>query len=178
MISTNGVPEGKSQFPQRLDMGLHEVKIASITHGLSSKNQTPYVEITFENAAGFHKETFYMKEGPSMEISLERLKHLGTKLISEKEMDAISGNTVAEYAEALGRALVNKMIRIKLSGKEQYNAKTQKVYTEKHLGYYPFAEAIDASPKVLKFNANNSGDFKPLPKSATANVSPDDDLPF
>lgn len=189
MISTQNVQEGKSQFPQRLEPGVHKVQIVDILPGQSAQKGTPYIEFTFENAYGNHRETFYMKEGDSMKISLEKIKHLATKIVSEAELDAVSGNTVSEYAMNLAKILKGKEVRIKLSGKEQMNTKTYKVYVERSFGFYPFAESAsvpDAST-MLKYNPMNKSDFKPLKTVTDASDSPMDfasatstpeDLPF
>ncbi len=186
MISTKDVAEGKSQFPSRLEPGIHDVKIQSIIGGVSTLKKTPYVEITFENAYGNHRETFYFaKTGKSQEISLEKIKHLATKVISEDELNAISAADVNEYAAKLNVALVNKSVRIKLSGEEEINTKTQKTFVNRKFNFYPWAEstAVPLAQTKLKFNKDNVGDYKPLSKASAASAVPGadgdvSDLPF
>lgn len=184
MISTQNVQEGKSMFPQRLEPGIHEVKITGVTSGNSAKAGTPFIELMFESAGGNHRETFYMKEGDSMKISLEKIKHLATKVVTEAELDAISAKTVPDYATKLEALLKGKAVRIKLVGKEQINTKTGKMFVERSFGYYPFAEAMDAKHSALRFNMANASDYKPLPKAGSAVDALDldqggsDDLPF
>lgn len=190
MISTKSVQEGKSQFPQRLDPGIHMVQIVDITSGVSAAKKTPYIEFTFENAYGNHRETFYMKEGDSMKISLEKIKHLATKIVTEAELDAVAGNTVTDYAAGLAKLLKGTLVRIKLVGKEQYNAAKQKTYVERSFGFYPFAEnsSVPDAQTMLKYNPNNKSDYKPLASASGASTDPmgfdavttdvADDMPF
>lgn len=191
MISTKSVQEGVSKYPQRLDPGVHKVKIANITSGESARNKTPFIEFLFENAYGYHRETFYMKEGESMRISLEKIKHIATKIESEETVDKVTGKTVAEYAANLGTLLINKEVRIKLCGKEQMNTNTKKVFVERYFNFYPFAESVTTpdNATMLKYSATNKGDYKALASSTNAVSDPmdlstagmtaqDDDLPF
>lgn len=175
MISTKGVAEGKSQFPSRLEPGIHDVKVVSVIGGVSTLKKTPYVEITFENAYGNHRETFYFaKTGKSQEISLEKIKHLATKMITEDELNAISAADVNEYAAKLNVALVNKNVRIKLSGEEEWSTKNGKMFVKRQFNFYPWAEsaAVPFGQTKLKFNKNNLGDYKPLKSAAEASAEP------
>lgn len=191
MLSTDGVKGGSPQYPGRLDPGVHDVKIASVVAGVSTVKKTPYVEITFTDGVGQHRETFYFAQGQSTTISLEKIKHLGTKILDENAMNAIKAPDVQGYADALAAVLVGKNVRIKLSGKEQWNTKTNKSFVERFFNLYPWAESADVprAESKLKYDQNKLSDYKPLPKledasadglgmPAPTNTSIDTDLPF
>lgn len=174
-LDFESVKEAKSNYPTRLDPSIHDVEIAGIKDVKPEEpTRSPYMEWSFVNDNGEHKERFYMSEaaGP---ISLSKMKHLCMQMITEKELNKVSNTSDLE------RLLTGQKVRIKLSGEEISGEKSN--FIKAKFSWPPFAENIkvDKEKSTLKFNERT--DVKLLESVTEATTSSnstgsDDDLPF
>jgi hypothetical protein len=160
--------------------GVVDCKIESIEDGVMPwGDNIPSVEVTVESTTGAtHTEKFNMspiaKEGKRspQSWSIERLKSLGTKIVSEEEFNKCSSTS------DIATALVGKSVRIKFVGRE-YEANDGSIKSATDFGFRWFAESIDTNPSRLTYDPNNNWDFKRLPKSPEAKAEEaKGDLPF
>jgi hypothetical protein len=149
----------------------NHIIIGDVSQG-ASKSGTPFIEIEMYTKEGgkdsSKKFQFYTSE-KAMKMSLEKIKHIATKVVTEEELNA------ATDIESLKDLLRGKALRMKFSGQEYVN-KNGEVKENALIGLAPFAEAIEEGaehPPVadgdtkLKYDKDNEYDFKKLEVEAT-----------
>jgi hypothetical protein len=164
--------------------GVHEVTIAEVT-GDTPEGKSPYVMFKFVDKEGKAADIrFYLSTG-AVKRSLEKIVHLGTKLVTREQIDATDADTATEYGANLNKLLRGKKVRIKFSGEQVQGTNGKPNWFKAVIGLPAFAEEIEVSPSKLKFDENSKWDMKRLEATssteelATANTSgASDDLPF
>lgn len=178
-LTTKGVTED-SRF---IKYGIREVKIT----GIEAKEidvVVPSILMNFQeiNSNKTVNVSFSFSERAS-QFSLRKIKHIATKIVTEKDIDDINTNTVTEYAEALKKLILNKEVRIKFNGEEidgQKNGKRN--WFKSVIGFAPFAESISVSMEQTSLRFDELRDIKRLPVMTTDPISStpktESNLPF
>jgi hypothetical protein len=157
-INFNGVQEQSTK--PKMKPGIYEVEITGIVEG-KANNGTPTIEMGFVTTNGQyeHTEKFAAnpivsagKEKSALDITLTKLKHIATKVVTVDELAAV--NSVDDY----NKLLTGKQLRVKFIGEERfYNNNT---YVNARIGFAPFAEPLETQPTQLTYNPNDSYDYK------------------
>jgi hypothetical protein len=193
MYSTKGTEE-KVFESKYIAPGIHVVKIMEIK-GEEPDGFAPRLIFTFATA---DKKTadvnLYMSEAAQTR-SMEKLLHIATKVVTRDAVDAVGGNSLAEFGNNLNGLLAGKKLRMKFIGNEIAGKDGKQNWFKADLGLPTFAEACEAGAEhpalsdeesKLTFDENNKWDMKRLPVSDvepnTAPVGADmgesDDDPF
>lgn len=159
----------------------HNVIIKDVGQG-QTPNGTPFVSIEFftkEGGPETAKEFRFWMSERAKTISLQKLKHIATKVAKLDEVNAVK--SLDEWRDLLkGRAL-----RIQFNGEEYENANGE-IKEKATIGLVPFAEAIEDDaeyPAVsdedtkLAFDKENKYQMKRLPSKATEAPSSNSDTP-
>lgn len=188
MYTTAGTAE-KTFVSKYIEPGVHEVKIVAI-EGVDSETGASYVQISFEDSDEKTAQIrFYMSE-KAIARSLEKIKHLATKMVTEAKVDKIKADNLEDYGSKLDTLLGGKSCRVKFTGEEVDGNNGN--WWKAGIGLPTFAEAINKGAEhdpvseedsKLALNKSNKYDWKPLP---TADVeitdevasSGEDDAPF
>lgn len=160
-INFNNVEE-QSKKP-KIQPGIYEVEITGVVEG-KSNGGTPTIEMGFLTTNGQyeHVEKFPAnpvvsagKEKSALDITLSKLKHIATKVVTVEELSGVS--SIEDY----NKLLTGKKLRMKFTGEERpYNGN---IYVNARIGFAPFAESLDTNPSMLVYNPNNSYDYKKAP---------------
>jgi hypothetical protein len=157
----------------------HQVVIKNVSEG-KTPSGTPFIEVEMYSKEGgpetAKKFPFYTSPA-AIAKSMEKIKHIATKIVKEEALNK------ATSVEELRDLLKGGVLRMKFTGEEYKNANNE-IKEKALIGLAPFAEAIedgaehapiaDADTK-LKFDKNNTYDFKKLVESGSA--TPDADTP-
>lgn len=167
MYTTKGTEE-KEFKSKYIAPGVQKVKIVSIT-GMAPEGKSPYLELAFVNQEEMTANIrFYMSE-KAMPKSLEKIKHIGTKMVTNDDLDAIKADSIDSYGAALNGLLAGKTCRIKFTGEEVESEKG--IWTKAGIGLPTFAEAtkdgaqypaVDDEDTKLVYDENNKWDLKRL----------------
>lgn len=171
-FSTSGTSEKGSVY---LKPGISNATIGTI-EGVTPEMGSPYIEIGFYKEGGeienSTKVRFYMSD-KGRSRSLEKIKHVATKVVKAAEVDSIEADTLEDYGSKLQSLLMGKSLRMKFVGEEYVNA-SGAVKVKTTVGLPSFAEAITDGAEYpvvtetkLKYNENNSYDMKRLEKTPT-----------
>lgn len=138
-----------------------DVQIVSV-EGLAPEGGSPALEFTFKLVTSPDEATtkvrFFMSEKAEKK-SLEKIKHLATKVVTEEQLDAVGGDDIVSYGTALNKLLAGKTVKeMKFNGEEYKNASGE-VKSKAVIGLPKFASATVGE---LKYDASNSYDFKKL----------------
>lgn len=186
-FSSKGMSENLSRY---ITPGVHLVKIAKIESETSDTGVPKLIlsfvpsDATDEEGATKIRLAFSEK---AFKISMPKLIHLATKIVTREQFDAAESETVDQYAIKLSRILLNKPLWVNFSGREyEYNGE---VKTAADLGFPEFAETYtpgtastlvhDPAKHVRKLTtttAVNTATDVMLPPTVAKTV--DDDLPF
>lgn len=167
-IGTKGVEDKSTEFKGTfINPGITEAKVTNVT-ATEPEGKSPYLTVSFENREAQTADVkFYVSEA-AREKTMTKIKHLGTKVVDETTLDAVTGKTYTEYAKALTRAIAGKWMRVKFTG-EMIAGKIDPVTGEKKrdwakagIGLPAFAEKLTTTPTKLKFDPTNKYDLKPL----------------
>lgn len=168
-LNFKGVEEAVNKFPDRLDLGLHDVTISELDFKLEvEEGKNPYMTVTFKNEKGVMSEKFYLTEKALGRIQ-SLLKATVGKVL-DKEVSTV------EFKQIMEKSLVGKKVRILVTGEEAL--KDNEVVVYKKLPFAGFVEALSESK--LSFNPDRA--VKKLPRNtspvAANNTEQSDDLPF
>lgn len=151
--------------PSRIEAGVRDVVIVKVEEGtLPYGNNDPSVDITFQetDSKATHTEKFSMsteipedKEKSTQDRNLERIKHIGTKIVDETTFNTIKN------VNQLSALLVGKKVRIKFAARE-YQDKEGNLRVATQLPNFFFAESITVTPTKLKYDPTNKWDYKKL----------------
>jgi len=161
----------ESGDPLRIGPGVSEVTIIKVEEGtMPYGNNIPSLDVTFQDSTkATYTEKFSMdteipegKEESSEDRSLRRIKHIGTKIVTEDIFNGIKNTT------QLSAILVGQKVRIKFAAREYEKDGEIKVATQ--LPNFFFAESIATTPSKLKYDPSNKLDYrKVLGVSPSAN---------
>lgn len=175
MFTFNDVPEVTSNFKPTIEPGISEVIIL----GYDSKTEEnyPHVQLKFSNLEGT-REVFIKlgtnaeinpgKSVSSLTVSLKNLRHIASACLNDAEKEAITASSQELFLYKVLDAIKGKKLRMKFTGRQYYDkAGAIKVATE--IGYPNFAEniSIPREQTILRFDPNNSYDFKKVIEPAT-----------
>jgi len=139
MFGTKGIVEGGLYITP----GIHTVLIGEVTSG-STDNGKDYIEIVFykkgtqpDSGRGFR---FFMSSEGAIKASGRKITHIGTKLMTREELDAISGENLTTYAVNLNAAFNGKELRMVFDA-EEYMKNGEKRLAAKLNRLGDFAEA-------------------------------------
>lgn len=177
LFSTKGVSEeGKKGNGQQYIYGgvYNKVNIKSVK---ANSDKTPYIAIemfTDEGGADTSREfRFYFTE-KAAPVSMSKLKHIATKVVTEAEFEAIVANDVHDLARQLSDLIRGGKLRMKFTA-EQYENNNGEVKDRPLIGLPPFAEAIMPGAEYpvvaddkteLTYDKNNQYDYKKLAGAA------------
>jgi len=138
MFNFDNAEVSKSNFKETIKPGIHIVKIVSITNGLSTQKQSPYLEFTVEDSTGAElKQQYYIstvvnpgKQKSAWDISKNAILSLVAATYS---LDEVTSKTkmpnvksAEELASKLAVLLVGKEFRLKVIGEEKISQKGTK----------------------------------------------------
>jgi hypothetical protein len=150
-----GVESAVNTFKDRIEPGVHEVKILGVTIE-ENKNGKKYIAIKCESLDGSaeHEEKMYISTDKGMEATTSRIKHL-LEVVVQKPIET------EVTVESISKSLKNKEVRIKFTGEEFLNSKGD-VAVAASFAFKSFAEHMSVNPSKLKYNPSNSYDYKKL----------------
>lgn len=179
MFTTKGVSDSGSKY---ISYGVQEVTITGVGSKEAEGQSSPSVYVDFKELRGDKvlNVRFAFSE-KAAKYSLRKLKHLLTKVVTEKEVaefDNREFTSVTELAKAFDEKLKNKSLRIKFNGKEVAATEGKSNWWKAQLGFPPFAETLATNPSTLTFDKNK--DLEALAGSTRPTVRPEatSDLPF
>ena len=153
-LGFDGVEEAVNTFKERIEPGVHEIKILSVT-GEENTNGKAYVSIKCENLEGTrsHEEKMWATTPAALDMTAGKLKHL-IKAATGKEIKGTLS------VEVVNKVLVNQKVRVKFTCEEsEYNGE---IYLKTSFGFKGFAESLSvpADKTGLKYDPNNKWDFR------------------
>lgn len=167
-IGTKGVTDTAKEFTSKfIAPGIHEVKITNVTT-VENEGKAPYLQFSFENRTGQTAEVKFYVSDAAREKTMTKIKHLGTKIVDETTLDAVTGKNYTEYAKNLTRVIAGKWLRVKFSGEMVaggLNAETgerKRDWAKATIGLPRFAESLTTTSTKLTFDPTNKYDLKPL----------------
>lgn len=190
MYGTKGHEESKGATSNFIAPGICDVTITAINLPDAAYTGSPYFEMVFTDVTGKTAPIrFYMnpdvREGAkksAYEISMGKIKHIATKVVTEAQIDNVAGNNLNEYAMNLSKLLINKKLKMKFVGTEVKGKEGKQNWFKAELGFAPFAETTDTMPSKLTFDINGRFDMKRIPGNVNGTFSPAqkmvEDLPF
>lgn len=113
---------------------IQEVTVTGVAMG-QSKSGSEQIEVGFINEAGEEHTEKMSVTAASMKYTMQKLKHMLTKVISEEE-----ANTVTSV-DSINSVLTGKKLRIKFGARE-YRNQSGDVVTAAAIGLPSFAEAV------------------------------------
>lgn len=161
--NTKGIVEGGKYIRP----GISEVVLASV-EGNEPEGTGHFLELKFrlpnsEETTGIR---LYMGE-KSQDISMSKLKHMATKIVTETALNGVEANDLVSYGAKLNKILSGKKIRMKFIAKEYRNAKGEvKVKPDIPMKYFAEAiiegaeyPAVSAAQSQLTYDPNNQYDY-------------------
>jgi len=170
MITLNDVKDQEFEVTKKyIEPGIHEVKITGIEYPEVENDKSTYLLFTWENREGLTAvNKFYLSE-KAKDFSLPTIKHIAGAITTQDKINSISALSYKEFATKLFNTIGNKFYRQKFNGEEVLGKKG--VWNKATVGFLtktnPLAESLftKESESVLRFDPNNSFDFKRLGSS-------------
>lgn len=165
------VPVGN--YKETIKPGIHVVKTTTITNGISSQKQTPYLEITVEDSHGAElKQQYYLsttinpgKQKSAWDISKNAILALVAASNGLDETTAKgkmpNAKSAEELAQKLAILMTGKEFRLKVVGEEKISQKGTK-YVASSFGPGVFCEAKSVSEDNSKLFFNADKNIKKL----------------
>jgi len=165
-----------SAYKEVIKPGISVVKVTSITNGLSSQKQSPYLEITVEEADGSElKQQYYLNtvvgEGKTKcawDISKNAILSLVAAANNYDEVTAKTkmpnAQNAEELASKLSLLLVGKDFKLKVIGEEKI-AQSGKRYVASSFAQGVFCEPKTTNPSKLFFSEEKN--IKRLPATTS-----------
>lgn len=161
-----------------------DVQIGEII-GERPEGKSPYIDVHFfikgTDPSTANRSRIYMSDS-AVKKSLEKLKHLATKVVTAEQFDAagakVEGNDVVQYAKYLNTLLNGKVIPVMIFGAQEYKNGNGQTKVRPMLLLPPFAVSNKADRGTLKYDPTNKYHYVKLvtPDAETASVP--NDLPF
>lgn len=159
----------KGNYKETIKPGISIVKTTTITNGLSTQKQTPYLEITVEDPHGAElKQQYYLsttvnpgKQKSAWDISKNAILALVAAAMNLDEVSAKAKMPNAQSAEELAQKLAilmtGKEFRLKVVGEEKISGKGTK-YVASSFGNGVFCESksINEADSKLFFTAEKN----------------------
>ena len=180
------IPQGSTT--PTIQPGIHQVKIESITNGLSEQKQSPFIEVTVTNSNGAKLANRYylstvISEGKTKsawDINRNSILSLVAACLSLNETDAKAKMPQAKSAEELATKLsalcVGKEVRLKVTGEEKL-ANSGNKYIASSFSQGVFVESIKVPANESKLYFSAEKNIKMLPVVAASQGSSTND-PF
>jgi hypothetical protein len=190
MISTKSVKDETKEFKSKfIAPGIQEAKVTNVTF-TEPEGKSPYLTFSFENREGQTSDIKMYVSEAAQDRTMTKIKHLGTKVVDETALDAVTGKNYADFAKNLTRTIAGKWLRVKFSGEmvaggiaEDGSKKND--WAKTAIGLPAFAEKLTTNPTKLKYDPTNRYDLKPLETADTEitsytknGVKTTDDFPF
>ena len=181
-FGTQGVQEAPEYVNKWIKPGIQENVVVHSIEGVEPEGKSPYLEVAFRLTNGtdqdLTKVKFYMSESARPK-SLEKIKHIATKLVTEEQIDAVTGDDLVTYGANLNRLLSGKAVReFKFIGEEYINASGE-VKVKATIGLPKFASR---EVGTLTYDKNNQYDYKKVvvadAEQSNVPVTADSGLPF
>ena len=172
MFDFSTAETNKNNFKETIKPGIHNVKITSLTNGLSAQKQSPYIEFTVETADNSElKHQYYLstvinpgKTMSAWDASKNSILSITSASLSLDEASAKSkmppANSVEELAQKLAILLVGKEFRLKVNGEEKISGKGN-LYVASSFANGVFCESSKVAETKLKFDETKN--IKRLP---------------
>ena len=173
MFGFENAEVSKGNYKETIKPGIHVVKTTTITNGISSQKQTPYLEITVEDAHGAElKQQYYLsttvnpgKQKSAWDISKNAILSLVAAALSLDETSAKAKMPNAKSAEELAQKLsvlmMGKEFRLKVVGEEKISQKGTK-YVASSFGNGVFCESKQVLEAESKLFFNPEKNIKKL----------------
>lgn len=194
MFDFNNAELNKNSYKETIKPGIHIVKVVSITNGLSTQKQAPYLEITVESVDGSElKQQYYLsttvnpgKQKSAWDISKNAILSL---VAASNNLDEATAKTkmpnaksAEELAQKLAILMTGKEFRLKVNGEEKISQKGTK-YVASNFANGVFCEPKAVSDSKLVFNADKNIkrlaiEPSSITEAASAFSQPADDVQF
>lgn len=173
MFGFENAEVSKGNYKETIKPGIHLVKTVSITNGISTQKQTPYLEFTVENAHGAElKQQYYLsttvnpgKQRSAWDISKNAILSLVAAANSLDEASAKAkmpnAKTAEELAQKLSILMTGKEFRLKVVGEEKISQKGTK-YVASSFGNGVFCESKSVSAEETKLFFSPEKNIKKL----------------
>jgi len=169
MFGFENAEVSKGNYKETIKPGISLVKTTTITNGLSSQKQTPYLEITVEDAHGAElKQQYYLsttvnpgKQKSAWDISKNAILALVASAMNLDEVSAKAKmpnvQSAEELAQKLAILMTGKEFRLKVVGEEKVSQKGTK-YVASSFGNGVFCESksINEADSKLFFTAEKN----------------------
>ena len=169
MFNFENAEVSKGNYKETIKPGICIAKVTSITNGLSTQKQTPYLEFTVEDNHGAElKQQYYLstvvnpgKQKSAWDISKNAILAL---VAASNNLDEATAKTkmpnaksAEELAQKLAMLVISKEFRLKVNGEEKISQKGTK-YVASSFGNGVFCEskAIAEADSKLFFNADKN----------------------
>lgn len=117
---------------------------------------------------------FWISSDAAVQYSLSKLKHLGSRVVTAAQIDAVVGTDTADYVKKMNALLAGKSLRMKFTGEEYLVSDTdengnqiKKIRTRTEIPLTMFAEAINEGAEYspvaetkLTYDESNDKDLK------------------
>ena len=169
MFNFENAEVSKGNYKETIKPGISVVKTTSITTGVSSQKQTPYLEFTVEDSHGAElKQQYYLstvvnpgKQKSAWDISKNAILALVAASNNLDEATAKSkmpnAKSSEELAQKLAILMTGKEFRLKIVGEEKISQKGTK-YVASSFGNGVFCEskAVSEADSKLFFSADKN----------------------
>ncbi len=169
MFGFENAEVSKGNYKETIKPGISVVKVTTITNGVSSQKQTPYLEFTVEDSHGAElKQQYYLsttvnpgKQKSAWDISKNAILSLVAAANSLDEASAKAkmpnAKSAEELAQKLAMLVVGKEFRLKVTGEEKISQKGTK-YVASSFGNGVFCESksIPETDSKLFFTADKN----------------------
>ena len=169
MFNFENAEVSKGNYKETIKPGISVVKTTSITTGVSSQKQTPYLEFTVEDSHGAElKQQYYLstvvnpgKQKSAWDISKNAILALVAASNNLDEATAKSkmpnAKSSEELAQKLAILMTGKEFRLKIVGEEKISQKGTK-YVASSFGNGVFCESksVSEGDSKLFFNADKN----------------------
>jgi len=169
MFNFENAEVSKGNYKETIKPGISVVKTTSITTGLSSQKQTPYLEFVVEDSHGAElKQQYYLstvvnpgKQKSAWDISKNAILAL---VAASNNFDEATAKTkmpnaksAEELAQKLAILLTGKEFRLKITGEEKISQKGTK-YVASSFGNGVFCESksVSEADSKLFFSADKN----------------------
>jgi len=167
-----GTRNKDTKVKKYIEPGVREVTLTGIN--AVENGTSKYLELDFTNDEGSTlRDRWYMSSEKSENITLDKLEHLATKIVTKKQYDEKVDNagTFEEFGKNMNNLLAGHKVRILFCGKLVSMASGGK-FLKAYINLPSFAESV-TSPTALVFipSVHVKEEAQPVPSTS-------DDLPF
>lgn len=169
MFNFENAEVSKGNYKETIKPGICIAKVTSITNGLSTQKQTPYLEFTVEDNHGAElKQQYYLstvvnpgKQKSAWDISKNAILAL---VAASNNLDEATAKTkmpnaksAEELAQKLAMLVIGKEFRLKVNGEEKISQKgTKYVASSFSNGVFCESKSIADADSKLFFNIDKN----------------------